>query len=230
MASVAQHLSDWRFDTSIDTNQITDNQALNIFNRARRDIINEIRKAGDNYFYNYYKVENTVVWQEEYTLRQKTNSDAWMVKVQSVSIKYNTTDTSSTKVRYESIYNLDRDLEWYKTNWSQQDPFYLVMDKSIFIYPAPDENVDDWLTIYAITDPVDCTLSWTEAEVAIPIEWQGIIPILMKKYSYQSRGMINEKNDAIAEYEREIAKLKKGIKRNLWPLQINTWNLYYLHS
>jgi hypothetical protein len=42
--------------------------------------------------------------------------------------------------------------------------------------------------------------------------------------------MINEKNDAIAEYDREIAKLKKGIKRNLWPLQINTWNLYYLHS
>jgi hypothetical protein len=42
-------------------------------------------------------------------------------------------------MRLESIDNLTYDLNYYKDNQSKGDPFFLIQDRSIFVFPAPDD-------------------------------------------------------------------------------------------
>ena len=181
MATVQQHIDDFRLDVSTDEIAVDNTKALNFLNRARRDIFNEIRKVNDFFFFNYYSVVNSVIWQEEYTIQQRTSTLSWIPKVIWVSIKYNNS-YDFKKARLENINNLTQDLSWYKTNQSNQDPFYLVLDKSIFIFPAPTENIEGSIKIYGITDLPDVTISWDENDIGIPLEFAHLLPLMMKKY------------------------------------------------
>lgn len=227
MATVQQHINDFRIDVSTDAIAVNDTKALNFLNRARRDIFNEIRKVEDFFFYNYFTALTTVQNQEEYTIQQRTEVVSWIPKIISVSIKYRPTDDFK-KARLESIHNLEKDLDWYKINQSVQDPFYLVMDKSVFIYPAPTEAIENGFRIYWITDLPDVLITWTASDVWIPLEFAHLLPLMMKKYYYSSRNMLNEKNDAINEIAIEINKMKSWITRNDEPVISEDLNLYYL--
>jgi hypothetical protein len=63
-------------------------------------------------------------------------------------------------LRPEFISNLTYDLNWYETNQPASDPFYLLMDNSIFIYPKPTE-VNQY-RIYGITFPKKLIITDTE--------------------------------------------------------------------
>lgn len=205
--TVTQIISDFRLDNYIDWVQLTDVQALMLLNRAYRDVLSDIRtKVNEDYFYNEWKT-STVVNQREYYLQKRTDTLAWMVNIKWISVKYKDTETEYKKLRLETLSNLDRDLQYYIENQPESDPFYIISDESIFIYPAPKEEITNWIIFYWIWDPANLTLISTEADIKVPLEFQDILTLWMLYQAYRTRWMINEKNDAKAEFELEKRKM-----------------------
>lgn len=218
--NTANIITQFRTDAYVDSIQVPDATAIIWLNRAYRFLINEIRqKVNEDYFYNEW-ISDTVQNQREYRFLDRTASIPWMVKVKGISIKYKTTDTEYKKVRPETLSNLDRDLEWYSTNQSKDDPFFIISDNSVFIYPSPTEAVTWWIKFYWISDPCDLTTTSVEWDIKIPLEFHDLIPLGMMPYSYQARGMLNEKNNAKNEFLQETQRMISNLSdRIITPLE-----------
>lgn len=208
---VSKVISDFRLlSWWTDTNQLSDANALILANKIYRDIINKIKvKVKEDFFYDYWKVDNTVVWQEEYRLPIRNDSTwvAWCTKLKGVSIMYNDTDTEYTKANPQTQANLDKDLMYYKDNQDSSQPFFIVADYSYFVYPAPTTAISDGIILYWISDPANLQSGWDEASIKIPLEYHDLLPIWMVYLYYKSRNLIAEKNDAYNEYKLSLNEM-----------------------
>ena len=232
--NVSTIISQFRDDISTDEFQTPDDIALVWLNRVYRDLINDIRqKINEDYFYNEWKA-NTVINQREYTLVQRWTiiewiPQDWMNKIKWISVKYKSTDTEYTKLRPETLSNLDNDLSWYETNQPASDWFYIISDKSVFIYPVPTEAVINWIKFYWIADPLDLTLTSTENDIKIPLEYHDLLLLWMQQYYFKRNNMINEKNDAKIEYQNEKQRMLSDLTdRIITPLISVMPNLSHL--
>lgn len=221
--NVDQVLSDFRLEAGwADTNQITDANALILANKIYRQAINKIKsQVNQDFFYDYWLVDNSVIWQSEYKLpiRDDATFIAWCTKVKWVSIKYNETDTEFTKCRANVQDNLSNDLLWYGLNQAPTDPFFTVSDMSTFVYPAPIAVIADSIILYWIADPANLADGWAETTIKIPLEYHDIIPLGMVYLYYKTRTLTQEKNDALNEYnlfmDRMISELSDRIDTSL---------------
>ena len=153
----------------------------------------------------------------------------WMNKIKWISVKYKSDDLEYKKLRSETLSNLEYDLSWYELNQPSNDPFYIISDNSVFIYPTPTESVTNWIIFYWIADPLDLTLTSTEDNIKIPLEYHDLLPLWMQQYYYRSRNMINEKNDAKIEYQNEKQRMLSDLTdRIITPLESVMPNLYHL--
>jgi hypothetical protein len=163
-------------------------------------------------------------------MQGRTSTIPWMVKIDGISRKVKWTDTEFKKLRCETIWNLSRDLQWYKLNQPQEDPFYIINDNSYFIYPAPTEVIVWWQIIYGIADPINLATSWAESTIKIPLEYHELLPQGMEHLIYKSQGKTNEKNDSLAEFNQWLAEMITVLTdRNETPLvsEMPDWLVYF---
>lgn len=163
--SIATDIADFRFDNGIDTSQLTDANALRYYNDIRDTVIDRIVQEKEDYFYNEFTVD-LVIGKREYLLPKRGDlaEDGVTVldgikKIKNLGIKYSSTETDYSKLRLESSDNLDKDILSYSDTVS---PFYVLSDNSVFLYPTPNEDVDAWLIVYAISQPKKVILTDTE--------------------------------------------------------------------
>ena len=199
--------------TSTDSIQMPDTRLVLFANIIYHDLEKEITsRINEDFFYDEWTTP-TVIGQNEYTLPVKSWTTAWLKKLLSVSLKLKS-DASYTKLYENRLTNLSQDVNKY----AKDQIMYYIADNSVFIYPTPTEIITEWIKLYWISSLWDITTWWSESSVKIPIEYHDLIPLWMKYLIYQSKNMINEKNDALNEYrnakESMIATLSD---RNLWP-------------
>jgi len=170
------------------TVQYSDTQAIEDFNIIYRNMCNSItQEVNEDFFWDIFKTD-TVVWQSEYSL------PTTVFKISEVSIKES---GEYKKAINTSLNSLPNDTDYYKINQSTTSPIYEIKDESIFIYPSPIEEITDWIKMRAIITPPLLPLWWT---ILIPDEYHYIIAQWMQGFIYKRRGKINEKNDAMIEY------------------------------
>lgn len=107
-------------------------------------------------------------------------------------------------LRSERTSNLERDQDWYRTNQPKDDPFFIMYDTGILIYPVPLVDVPFGYKVYATKKTVDLGLTDT------PIyddNWHYVAAIGMKRFIFYMRGLYNEANLANQEYEAELQKI-----------------------
>lgn len=209
MSNVAKVLTDFRLLAGwVDTDQLSDANWIVLANKIYREVINTIKsKVKEDFFYDYWTAD-TVVWQEEYRLPIRIDwTQAWCTKLKWVSAKLLDADTKKTKFRPDTESNLPMDLNYYIANQSTADPFYIVSDMSVFIYPAPTEVITDWITLYWIADPQDLVSAWAESTILIPLEFHDILALWMIYLYYKTRLLTGEKNDAYNEYQAYLNKM-----------------------
>jgi len=217
----------------VDSNQYQDSQAIEDFNIIYHDIENTIVDIQEDYFWDYF-LTNTIVGQSEYLFPDLWDADYdSLYKNIALSIKYSSLDIDFSKASRVYPYQLDHDIEWYKTGQSRYKPFFYIADTSFFIYPVPTEEVSQGLKIYGIKNLSDLAITATADEIFannIPKKFYHIISLGMLEFIYQSRGMINEAINARARYEKEKELLVGYItSRNTWVLQVEMPNLSNLY-
>ena len=121
-------------------------------NLAYHDLENVIvSQVNEDFFYQEW-LADTVVDQREYTFPVKASTTAGLKKLLGVSVKYKTTDTEYQKLRESKLSNNDADLLYYLDNQPESDPFFIIGDNSVFLYPDPEEVVTGGLKLYGVSN------------------------------------------------------------------------------
>lgn len=150
-----------------------------------------------------------------------------MKKLIDVSVKYVTTDQYLTRLSASKISNFDADRAYYEANQPKSDPVFAVYDKSVAIFPAPTDTLS--IKLYGICDPAELQAGSAESAIRIPVDFHHVI-VLGNEYRIQkARRNTNEKNDALAEYQNEVARMVAELSdRIIRPLESQMPTLNHL--
>jgi hypothetical protein len=135
-----------------------------------------------------------------------------MYKLKGVSVKFKTTDTDFTVLKSTTLENLEYDMDSYSET---HEPFYILMDKSIFIFPTPTEVAE--YRIHGITYPKKVIL--TDTDKLDDNITKAILLGMAKRY-FQRKQLVNEMNNYALMYETEKKRVCDAISgRILTPRQ-----------
>ncbi len=188
------------------------------YHHAEERIRNEIN---EDYFYDYFTT-NTVNGQNEYVLPAPWSNTVGILKAIGAGIKYTTSDTNFNPIRpfgSGSFYTSD---ELTQLNQSVSDPFYVIKDYSIFIYPSPTESITAWLRVHASVNLIDLIAGGTEATVKIPRNYHEALALKAATYAYLNRslGGTNIAQDTEVRAIRALDMMIDNMKdRNLQPME-----------
>ena len=215
-------------DTNTTSNQISTALIYQYMNIAYHDLVETIKDQVDpDFFYDYFTT-SLVSGQNEYVLQAWDNSTVGIDKISTVGIKYDTDDTEFKLLRLDDPVNLTRSLEWYETNHSQSDPFYLIRDDSIFIYPTPDTAITDWLRIHGIYTPIDLVSGWAEDTLKIRRQYHEWIAMWARRNIYARRSQPEMETDSINKFNEFKQRMVKSLRdRMSEPLTSRIPNLTY---
>jgi len=199
-----------RRDCFIEESDYIDANAIIDLNLIYDDFVGRIIDEVDEDFFWDSSVDDAVAGQSEYPV--ETTSWYNIIDINKIFIRYNTTDTYPIKARRVSPATLDKHPDYYSANQSKADPIYYVQDNSIFLYPAPTETITDGLQIYTINEPLALEIWGTETTIKIPKRFHRVLVIGLKQYIYSFLGKLNEKNDAINEYEQAVQKAVQQLR------------------
>lgn len=196
---------------------------LEDLNEIYQDIVTTIiQRVNEDYFYNIYTTSLTA-WINEYKFQEPTSSEDWMNKLKELYIKY---WNEFKKARQIEESTMQESPEWYEVNQSPLYPLFKIADNSVFIYPKP-SNI--WELKASVTIiPQDLLITDTEDRIKLQRQHHNVLVFWLLVYIYQQRGMINEKNDALATYERLKNDLVMKLSdRDLSPLETSIPDLSY---
>lgn len=162
--NVADFIEKVRNDTHTSEYQVTDTQILDFINEVRNDVVNDIiTRINEDFFRDVLTIQwSTQTDVNEYSLRECTSTKAWVKKINSVEIKWH---EDSPFQLLDHRKNTSTNLTMDELNALPESAgFFDIKDNSIFIYPAPKEQVLNWIRMQAVVSLLDLTLVWTEAD------------------------------------------------------------------
>ena len=208
------------------TTQVWATNALLFANIVYHELEEAIRnEINEDYFYDYFTTD-TVANQTEYVLEPQTSTSNGMNKIISVGIKFNTTDTTYKPVRAYASSGLYNSVEWTVSNQSQWDPFYILKDTSLFIYPAPTVAVDDGLRVHVSINLINLLAWGAESTVKIPPNFHYVIALGMKRYIGWMRSLDGLAKHGDRDYEEARQKLLNYLRnRTIVPIDQDVTDL-----
>lgn len=162
--NVADFIEKVRNDTHTSEYQVTDTKILDFINEVRNDVVNDIiTRINEDFFRDVLTIQwSTQTDVNEYSLRECTSTKAWVKKINSVEIKWH---EDSPFQLLDHRKNTSTNLTMDELNALPESAgFFDIKDNSIFIYPAPKEQVLNWIRMQAVVSLLDLTLAWTEAD------------------------------------------------------------------
>ena len=225
--TIADKATNFRFDIGVDEYNLPDTAFLRWYNEWRDEIIDLIIWEKEDYLYNYYS-RNTIIWQNEYRLPKRWDLAEdnvtvldWFHKVKWISWKIKSTDTELTKINPKNQDSLEKDLFSYSNT---TEPFFILQDNSIFIFPTPTEATQ--INIYGIKYPKMLELTDEETLPDMFTKW---IIYYVKKKLLESQQRLNEAQAQELNFKNEKSRLISTIS---WRIQahfeLKTPNLSYL--
>jgi len=205
-----------RLQTHTNDTQMPNATLIDYLNIIYWKVANRIITSIDEDFFWDEFLTDSVVWQNEYVMEIADSTTPWMKKIQRVEMKWASTDTYNTLVWVDTLSNYPTSVGDLNTNLSTEQAFYDIKDGSLFIYPSPSEVVANWIKVQAVITLVDLAVDWLENTI-FPTnqelrEYHYLLATWIKQYIYSSQWLINEKNDAINEFETELNRVIETIK------------------
>lgn len=172
-----------------------------------------VRKVNENYFYDILYAD-TVIWQNEYTLKTASGTVVGIKKIITGNIKWKDTDTYYSKLAQSSTNLSTQAIDEQAADPDQED-FIQIKDGSVFIFPTPTEAVTNGIMVEAIITLDDLTVSSIEEEI-FPYnselrDYHEIIAVGIVPYIYGTLKQIDLKNNATMEFYNEIERMTDEI-------------------
>lgn len=146
--------------------QIPDTDYLRYLNITYKDIFSRLSVNSKKYTRQTYTTD-VVAGQSEYIIPQPSNTQTWIKLVLDCFYKHENKDKRIPI--YDASINTD-----YEIN-KNDDPYWVLRDGSIFIYPTPTTNIAGWLRLEWKYIPLDLTLTNTSDEIKLAPEYHNIL-------------------------------------------------------
>lgn len=148
----------------ISTSQISDANLLPYANIVYKKMQNAlVRRVNEKYFYDILTAD-LVTWQSEYNLKNSSWTVVGIKKLITTNVKRNTTDTYFTKLPNSSTNLSSQSIDEQAASPDQWS-FVEIKDGSLWIYPAPTNDVVWGLKVEAIVSLLDLEVDSTEWEI-----------------------------------------------------------------
>ena len=166
-----------------------------------------------DYYWDKWETD-TVIDQSEYVAEKLgiSPNDLDMKKINKVFIKYDASDEFPTQAKYQNPWVLTEHTDYYKTNQSKANPFFYIQDNSIFLYPAPDAVVENWVELFVIHKPADITTSSAENDIELPTQFHKLLSDWLRIDIYLSQWLENEAQAAQTKYDSWIKDMVAFMK------------------
>lgn len=162
--NVADFIEKVRNDTHTSEYQLTDSQILDFINEVRNDVVNDIiTRVNEDFFRDVLTIQwSTQIDVNEYSLKECTGTTAWVKKINSVEVKWH---ADSPFQLLDHRKNTGTNLTMDELNSIPESAgFFDIQDNSIFIYPAPKEQISNWIRMQAVVSLLDLTLVGEEVD------------------------------------------------------------------
>lgn len=219
-----------RTRTWVSTTQYSQAQFLLDINEAKDEFWSAIvDRLTVDYNYDIWTVDETSTI-SEYTMPEVAYNLAWMKILKWVAISYdwetfpNTWLLQYTKAREVNPNDLPHQWNYYVENQSQLDPIYYIADNSYFIAPAfRTELLLNRIQLTWIKKIVDYTISTTESEMRIPVDFQrlliwAVIPFALMAKRADDNTIQKAQNDYEVKKTQAIQNLAN---REEWTITMN---------
>jgi len=157
-----------RTQTSTSAWQKSDAFMLADLNIVYKEIFSRLATKSKKYTRQTYKT-NSVVWQSEYQIPKSSVTDTGLKRVLNINIKYSSDGDYLPCKLYDTSTAVDSEAT------DKNNPYCIVRDGSIFVYPAPTAVVSDWIIIEWQYIPLDLTLTTTSTQIKLESEYHDLL-------------------------------------------------------
>lgn len=215
------------------TDKFTDANLLKYANIAYHQIENKVvSDVNEDYFYEIWTTD-LVSWQNEYTFEPSSATAVWMKKLERMEVKWSTDDTYYKEVNPRTINNTWYSSDELKAKLTTQQAFFEIRDSSVFLFPSPVNNVNNWLRLISIVNLIDLTATDTESLI-FPQHtelrlYHQIIAYWIVPFIFRIQWKPEEAQIAQNYYKLELQNMIKELReRYTAPVEGKLPNSYYL--
>lgn len=125
------------------TDEISDSLLFSYMNIEYRKLRQDIADTDKNYKLREWKT-NLVAGVSTYELEPVNNvspQNSGQIKIDSLFIQCDDSQQYPYRATYRDWDNLDASPEWYAKNQNKYEPFYIITDNSVRIFPTPEKSV-----------------------------------------------------------------------------------------
>lgn len=193
-------ISKSRVQTSTSTGQKSDALMLADLNTVYKDIFSRLAVKSKKYTWQTYTT-NMVVWQNEYNIPKPTVSETGIKRLLNIQVKYSSTWDHIPCKMYDTSVAVDSEASDYL------NPYCIVRDGSIFLYPAPTEAVVWWIIVDWQYLPLDMTLATTSANIKLPVEYHDVLLYWLNMWNFGDKQLVDKMSVQKQLYEEWIQKM-----------------------
>ena len=192
--------------THTDSAQIPDATALTFLNIIYDDLTSAIaREVNQDYFFHTWYAD-LIAGSNTYSLPARDSTHVGLLALIGISVRYDSR-ADYTPLRQMRPGSVQGDLDTYRRLQPACDPFFVVADPYVMIYPDPQESVIAGLKIYGIRRADPLALDSTEGSIMVPSEYHHIFALGIRRYILSSRGQEDEALLAERSYTAEKQKM-----------------------
>ena len=179
--------------------QISDSAYLNYLNIIYKDIFSRLSVNAKKYTWQTYTTD-VVAWQSEYIIPQSSNDQTWLKLILDCFYKHEGKDKRIPI--YDASIRMD-----YEVN-KNKDPYWILRDGSIFIYPVPEEAIEWWLRLEWKYIPLDLTLTNTSDEIKLAPEYHNILVKGLNSLVFGEKQVFDKQQLWESYYQQAIAQMQ----------------------
>lgn len=215
-------------------NEMSDDYIYELMSHKYHSLWQEITLIDENYGADFWDT-NTVTNVNKYPMKtpvEKTVSNIaefGQLKIEKITIRYRDTDKYPVIAEKKDRQFMKQPKEWYEDNQSIYNPFYIVSDKSIFLYPKPKNTIINGITMYWVKKPYNLNQYTTNIDdILLEPEYHNIIALATLINVYRERQRPDQAQETESYYNREKERMLKNIAtRSLQPMK---WNIPSLRT
>lgn len=146
--------------------QIADADYLNYLNITYKDIFSRLAVNSKKYTWQSYTT-NVVAGQQEYIIPQPSNTQTWLKLILDCFYIHEWKDKRIPI--YDASINTDYDIN------KNDQPYWVIRDGSIFIYPVPSTSIANGLRLEWKYIPLDLALTDDQEDIKLAPEYHNIL-------------------------------------------------------
>ena len=179
--------------------QIADADYLTYLNIIYKDIFSRLSVNSKKYTWQTYTTD-VIAWQSEYIIPQPSDNQTWLKLILDCFYIHEWKDKRIPI--YDASINID-----YEIN-KNKEPYGVIRDGSIFLYPTPTENITAWLRLEGKYIPLDLTLTNTSDEIKLAPEYHNILVKWLNSLVFWEKQLFDKQQLMEQEYNQAISRMQ----------------------